>query len=123
MSDSGMGMMMKALGLDPAVIQQHVEAFTTHMKDQAAAINANQQRIEAKLDAILARQAAELGPRETTTELLDADGRGTNVLVTNERFPQAMLDDVNGVGRKPTLGLVMNAEAASAASERSAGEA
>lgn len=121
MIESGMTAMMKALGLDPAEIKTHVEAFTSHMKAQAEAINANQRRIEEKLDELLNRTAAQ--PVEaSTTELLDADGKPTNVLVTSERFPQAMIDDVNGVGRRMTLqehraaGLVLN-------DERSVGEA
>lgn len=135
MIESGMVALMKGFGLDPAEIKQHVEAFTSHMKAQAAAINANQQRIEAKLEAhdakldeLLNRTAAQ--PVEaSTTEILDVSGRPTNVLVTSERFPQAMIDDVNGVGRRLTFddhkraGLVLDIAAASAAEERSAGEA
>jgi hypothetical protein len=94
MIESGMTAMMKALGLDPVELKAHVEAFTSHMKEQAAAINANQRRIEAKLDVIDEKLAA-LVPRETTTEILDNAGVGTNVLITSERFPQAMIDDVN----------------------------
>lgn len=101
MSQSGVQMVMSRLGLDPAELTKHVEAFTADMKAAAAAINANQQRIETKLDEIdakvdecLNRTGAQ--PVEaSTTEILDAQGRPTNVLVTSERFPQRMIDDVS----------------------------
>lgn len=76
-----------------------------HMKDQAAKINANQARIESKLDQQEAKfdDLRELvldvvGPRPSTTHILE-NGEQTGVLVTSEKFPQAMIDDVNGVGR------------------------
>lgn len=93
MIESGMAVMMKTLGLDPAEIKTHVEAFTSHMKAQAEAINANQQRIEEKLDRIEAKLDGHGIP--ATRELLDVNGKPTNVLITDERFPQAMIDDVN----------------------------
>ena len=124
---NGMAGMLKAMGLDPDELKTNVEGFMAGMRDQAAKINANQERLEAqggrletRLDAIAetlelphdgvggdlgARLEAKLDaitmkldeilPIQTTREIFE-DGRATGVLITSERFPQAMIDDVNG---------------------------
>jgi hypothetical protein len=94
MAVSGMASMMKALGLDPEELRANVEKFMAEMKGQAAAINANQARIETKLDEILAA----LPPRPSSRAILE-NGVDTGTFITNEKFPQAMIDDVNGVKR------------------------
>jgi hypothetical protein len=98
---SGMAGMLKALGVDPDELKANVETFMVNMKAQAETINANQARLEAqgariegKLDAVLTR-FDELSPASSTKEVLE-DGKPTGVLITSERFPQAMIDDVNG---------------------------
>ena len=98
----GKAMMMQALGLDPEELKLSAEAFMANMKQQAETINANQRRLEDKLDAAgsklgeLADLITELvGPRPSTTAILE-NGRHTGVLITDEKFPQEMIDDVNG---------------------------
>jgi hypothetical protein len=85
---------LKAMGIDPEELRANVDAFMTGMKAQAEKINANQARLEEKLDRIIFI-VEELLPQESTREIIE-DGQHTGVLVTNERFPQAMIDDVNG---------------------------
>jgi hypothetical protein len=84
----------------PAGFMENMEAqvkqFTDGMKAQAEAINANQGRIEAKLETILSRLDA-ISPAPTTTEVLE-NGEPTGVLVHSEKFPQAMIDDVTSGG-------------------------
>lgn len=94
MAVNGMTTMMKAMGLDPDELKATVEQFMGGMKDQAAKINANQGRLETKLDVILMK-LAELSPIVATRQILE-NGEATGVLITNERFPQEMIDDVNG---------------------------
>ena len=94
---SGMEMMLKAMGLDPDELKSSVEGFMVHMKDQAAKINANQARIEVKLDEMRELVLDVVGPRPSTTHILE-NGEPTGVLVTSEKFPQAMIDDVNHRG-------------------------
>jgi hypothetical protein len=90
---SGIGLLLQSFGFNPEEIKGSVESFIAHMKDQAAAINANQARIETKLDTII-----DLLPRAMTTPILE-NGEATGVLVTNEKFPQEMLDDVQQRGQ------------------------
>ena len=99
---NGMAGLLKTMGLDPDELKANVEGFMAGMRDQAAKINGNQERLEAqgsrvesKLDAIILR-LDEAIPPGSTREILE-DGAATGVLITSERFPQAMLDDVNGV--------------------------
>lgn len=99
--DTGATMMLKALGFNPDELKGTVEGFMDHMKQQAATINANQARLEAKQDATteelgkLCELVADLaGPRPTTRAILE-NGEETGVLITSEKFPQAMIDDVN----------------------------
>ena len=101
LANSGMALMMKSLGLDPDELKTNVEGFMAGMRSQAEAINANQVRIETKLDALDAqlRQVLEklddaAGPPASSTPIL-TNGKDTGVFVTDERFPQVMIDDVN----------------------------
>jgi hypothetical protein len=101
MAASGMAIMLKTLGLDPDELKSNVDGFMSHMKDQAATINANQQRIEAKLehieaktDNVLTLMVERIGPPPSTTAILE-NGEHTGILITNEKFPQEMIDDVN----------------------------
>ena len=84
--------MMKSLGLDPDELKNSVEAFMFHMKAQAETINANQKRLEDKLDAI-SEKLDSIHPPASTTAIYE-DGKHTGVLITTEKFPQEMLDDV-----------------------------
>ena len=90
MSDSGMAMMLKSFGFDTDGIKRDLEQFMGAMKNGVEKINANQAAIEAKLDHIvnLIQQ-----PGETTA--ITVNGENTGVLLTTEKFPQEMLDDVN----------------------------
>jgi hypothetical protein len=91
--NSGMAMMLKTLGLDPEEIRANMESFMAGMKAQAEAIDAKLTRIEAKSDRIEAA-IAEQGPVKQTAAILE-DGETTGVYITNEKFPQVMIDDVN----------------------------
>ena len=91
---SGMAGLLKTMGVDTDEIQAQATTFMQGMKAQAETINANQQRIERKLDAILERLDS-ISPAPSTREIIE-DGKPTGVLVTDEKFPQAMIDDVNG---------------------------
>jgi hypothetical protein len=111
----GMGMMLRACGIDPDEMKQQAEQFMIFMKQGVEKINANQERIESALKSISAAQErsaerinAELAiissllllqqqEREGTTSVVrDENGGHTGVLITSEKFPQAMIDDVNG---------------------------
>ncbi len=101
MAMSGMAGLLKSMGVDTEELQANVQTFMQGMQAQAQTINANQARleaqgvrIEAKLDTVLTR-LDELAPAPSTKEVLE-DGKPTGVLITSERFPQAMIDDVNG---------------------------
>jgi hypothetical protein len=96
---SGMAGLLKSIGVDTDQFQAHFETFTAGMRAQAETINANQlrieaqgARIEAKLDA-LADRLDSIAPAPSTVEVLE-DDKPTGVLITSEKFPQAMLDDV-----------------------------
>ena len=93
MAVSGVGSMLKALGLDPDELKGNVEGFMLFMKAESEKINRNQFRIETKLDQILANQAHASAPSGSTPIL--ENGVDTGVFVTDEKFPQAMIDDVN----------------------------
>lgn len=94
MAANGMATMLKALGLDPDELKANVETFMSGMKAQADAINANQIRLEAKLDNLTTLMLELMGPRPQTREIYE-NGERTGVLITDERFPQALIDDVN----------------------------
>ena len=90
--------LLKTMGVDTDDIQAQATNFMQGMKAQADTINANQQRIEKKLDEILGRLDA-ISPAPATREILE-DDKPTGVLITDEKFPQAMIDDVNGEAAK-----------------------
>jgi hypothetical protein len=94
MAESGMAMMVKSLigavGIDPEGLKRDIEQFMAMMKAGVDQLNANQARIDAKLDRIekLVAQPGE------TVAVLDDLGNATGVLLTTEKFPDAMLEDV-----------------------------
>jgi hypothetical protein len=96
---SGMQGLLKSMGFDPDAMKGQLEAFIANMQAAAAAISANQARLEAQGARIEAQGAAILGrldllaPAPRTVEVLE-DGKPTGVLITDEKFPQAMIDDV-----------------------------
>lgn len=93
-----MAMMLKSLGIDPDEIKGSIDQFMQTMKAAAEKINANQLSIEAKLDMIQAKlnemQTIIDDPGHTTQ--IKANGEDTGILVTTERFPKEMLEDVMG---------------------------
>ena len=91
MPKSGMEMLLGAMGVDPTEVRANIEDFMTAMKATAVKVSENQDRIEAKLDEILDRLET-ISPKPSTQELIE-DGKATGVLVTDERFPAAMLKD------------------------------
>jgi hypothetical protein len=107
MAASGMAMMLKSLGLDPDELKGNVEAFMSHMKDQAEKINQNQARLESKLDAlenslgniahILAALSLLVAPQASTTAILE-NGAHSGNLITSEKFPTEMIEDVMTAG-------------------------
>ena len=104
MPPSGMGMMLKSMGLDPDELKANVETFMQHMKEQADKINANQARLEEMITAnqaslnsiaqILSGLSTLVTTQNSTTHILDEEGKKSGVLITSEKFPQEMLDDV-----------------------------
>jgi hypothetical protein len=94
---SGMAGLLKSMGVDTEELTATANQFMEGMKAQAQTINANQTRIETKLDAILELLNTS-APAPATRELLE-NGERTGVLITDEKFPQAMLDDANGGAR------------------------
>lgn len=105
MAVSGMAGLLKSMGVDADQIQTNIELFTAGMKAQAETINANQVRLEAqgarietKLNQVLDRlDAMDPGGDPRTREVFE-NGKPTGVLITNEKFPQALIDDVNKGG-------------------------
>lgn len=96
MAKSGIELLLAAAGIDPAEIRANIEAFMASMKATAEQVNANQKRIEDKLDLILAAQ-----PPAPTTQHIRENGELTGVLVTEEKFPDEVLKDagiLNGSG-------------------------
>jgi hypothetical protein len=93
-----MAMMLKSLGIDPDEIKGSIDQFMQTMKAAAEKINANQLSIEAKLDMIQAK----LNELQTIiddpghTAQIKANGEDTGILITTERFPKEMIDDVMG---------------------------
>jgi hypothetical protein len=97
MAVSGVALMMRSLGVDPEKLRESIEAFMATMTTAAATINANQKRIEENLGRIERQLAAievKLSDPGETTELAGPDGRSSGVLLTTEKFPDAMLRDV-----------------------------
>lgn len=113
MAASGMAMMLKSLGLDPDELKANVEAFMLHMKAQAEKINQNQARLEAMLGYVEDQGTTALSRLEdlqamvlilaagesqgTTTAILE-NGRASGNLITSEKFPQEMIEDVMTAG-------------------------
>jgi hypothetical protein len=113
MAASGMAMMLKSLGLDPDELKANVEAFMLHMKAQAEKINQNQARLEAMLATVEDQGTTALSRLEdlqamvlivaagesqgTTTAILE-NGRASGNLITSEKFPQEMIEDVMTAG-------------------------
>jgi hypothetical protein len=92
---SGVATMLKAFGLDPDEIRGNIEGFMQHMKEQGAKVEANQLRVETKLDAIIERLDRAAPAEGSSTPILE-NGHDTGVFVTSEKFPQRLIDDVNG---------------------------
>jgi hypothetical protein len=112
---SGIGLMMKSMGIDPDEIRGDVEKFMSGVKVSIAKIDAAQVKVEAKLDEIILALATEkavnrgiAGSLETllaiqagladagsTITLRDDQGRSLGVLETTEKFPQEVIDAVN----------------------------
>lgn len=109
---SGMGMMMKAMGVDPEEIKGSVTAFMETVKSSIEKIDANQKRIEDKLEKIVATQAIHTTAisiildhlkdvraerhvaviNEPSPKLLAMDGTDSGAIVSEEKFPQEVLD-------------------------------
>lgn len=89
MPESGMTMMLKSLGFDTDGMKRDLEQFMLAMKTGVEKINANQARIEAKLERIenLIEQPGK------TTAIADENGEHTGILLTTEKFPREMLED------------------------------
>ena len=94
MPKSGMEMLLGTMGIDPTEVRASIETFMSTMKSTAEAINANQVRIEVKLDTIIANQdqASQAAAQASTVPVLE-NGEATGVLITDEKFPDAVLKD------------------------------
>jgi hypothetical protein len=93
-------MLLKAMGVDPAQVKQNIEEFMAMMRTGVEKIDAAQQRIESKLDAILANQELARGTgadRPPSTQHILENGANTGVLITGEKFPKEMLADAGMV--------------------------
>jgi hypothetical protein len=105
-----MSSMLKMLGLNPDELRANVDGFMQGMKAQADKIDANQARLEAqgqRIEARLEELAAKLEGEGSTREIYE-DGKPTGVLITSERFPQALIDDVNNGGNHGGAGAGAN---------------
>jgi hypothetical protein len=93
-ASSGIEILLKAAGIDPGEIRASIDQFMSSMKATADAINANQGRIETKLNTIISNQekASQAASQATTTHVLE-NGRPTGVLLTDEKFPDEVLKD------------------------------
>lgn len=80
--------MLRAFGFDPAEMRQNAEDFMVGVKTVMEKLEANQLRIEAKLDCI---EKLIEHPGETT--VITENGENTGVLLTTEKFPREMLED------------------------------
>jgi hypothetical protein len=110
--------LLKRMGLDPEAYKGMIEEFIEGMRRAVEQINSNQQRIETMLKDLqvetnsLSHQVrGSLSKLETiemklhhglslggTTTPIYANGEHTGVLITDEKFPQEILDDVNHRG-------------------------
>jgi hypothetical protein len=93
--------LLKSMGFDAEKLTQELNEFTLNMQRAAATINANQLRLEGQGARIEAQAAAimakleDLHPSPSTREVYE-DGAPTGVLIHDEKFPQALIDDVTG---------------------------
>lgn len=112
---SGIDMMMQRLGnLVPEDLKRNIEQFIADMQKAAATINANQVRIETALASlqasstrleamqdntahILAGFSLLMPPPPTTTHIFEK-GKPSGNFITEEKFPQEMIDDVMTAG-------------------------
>ena len=90
-------MLLRTLGVNPDEIRASIDAFMAGQKELLTRIAANQERLEAatvrledKVQFIVDQQ---IKPYPSTTEILDDQGRGVGVVVSDEKFPQVVLDD------------------------------
>jgi hypothetical protein len=90
MGDSGVTMMLRAMGVDPEGIKRDVQQFMETVKAGVEKVNANQERIEMKLDRI----EKLLDPAGSTVEIEKPNGEATGVLLTTEKFPQRMIAEI-----------------------------
>lgn len=93
-----MASMMKSFGLDPEEIKANIDGFMLHMKAQGEKVEANQIRIEQKLDAHTELLAILVDQKTGTSTAILENGVDTGTFVTSEKFPQRMIDDVNNTG-------------------------
>lgn len=103
---SGMGMLLKTLGVNPDEIRASIDSFMSGQKELLTRIAANQERleassarIEAKLQFVIDQQVTPYPHPSTTTELL-SNGRPTGIVVSDEKFPQVVLDDAASNGQR-----------------------
>jgi hypothetical protein len=106
MTMSGMGMMLKSLGIDPDEIRQNVEVFMQQMKAAIEEVKQNQVRLESKQDLILTNQQhfnlliASLMESGNTTLLHDHEGKSMDIAISDEKFPQVVIDAANVEDKK-----------------------
>ncbi len=93
MVQSGMSQMLKSLGFDTDALKKDIEQFMGAVKSGIETINANQARIEAKLDRI-EKLVEHPG---TTTSIATEAGEESGVLLTTEKFPNEILEDAGMV--------------------------
>jgi hypothetical protein len=112
---SGMDSLMQRLGgMIPEELKRGVEQFMVDMKAAVEKINANQLRIETALTTlqassdrlekmqdntahILAGFSLLMPPQASSTPILE-NGAHSGNLITSEKFPQEMVDDVMTAG-------------------------
>jgi hypothetical protein len=111
--DSGGGMslgvqnMLKSMGFDPEEMKRVATLFMDGQRALLESIDANQKRIEAKIDGVSSRLQFVIDQQTraylpgSTTELKDSDGRGLGVVVTDEKFSQVILDDATKASSPP----------------------
>ena len=110
MAPSGMQMMLRSLGLDPDELKANVEGFMATMKTAVEKVEANQLRIEGKLEELSQYSAAIMLKLDTiiqeppsfqgTSRQIFEDGKPTGVVLTDEKFPRALY----GVGEQADNG-------------------
>lgn len=107
MPTSGMAMMLKSLGIDPDEIRANVEQFMAGMKAAVEKVEANQLRIEGKLED-LQKQGADLDEQNRTiiywlglaiesggTTRLKDNGKDLGIIEHSEKFPQDVINAAN----------------------------